>query len=69
MLPRLAKIRLIPRHTLVISAYAAFDIKQTGRARPLCPGNSDINLFCYSERIIDFDPKISDRAFDLGMPE
>jgi hypothetical protein len=26
-----------------------------GRACPLCPGNSDINLFSYSQGIIDFD--------------
>ena len=30
---------------------------------------SDINLFCYCQRIIYFDAEISDRVFDLGMSE
>jgi len=40
-----------------------------GRARPLCPGISDINLFRYSEGVIHLNAEIPDRAFDLGMPE
>ena len=40
-----------------------------GRACPLCPGISDINLFRYCEGIIYFDAEVSDRAFDLGMSE
>jgi hypothetical protein len=40
-----------------------------GRACPLCPGISDINLFGYYQGVIDFDAEIPDRAFDLGMPE
>jgi len=40
-----------------------------GRACPLCPGISDINLFRYCQGVIDFDAEIPDRAFDLGMPE
>ena len=43
--------------------------RRVGRACPLCPGISDINLFRYCERIIYFDAEISDRAFDLGMSE
>ena len=39
----------------------------TGRACPLCPGISDINLFRYRQRIIDLDAEIPDRAFDFGM--
>jgi hypothetical protein len=39
------------------------------RACPLCPGISDINLFRNCQGVIDLDAKISDRAFDLGMPE
>ena len=35
----------------------------------LCPGNSDINLFRYCQRIIDLDADILDRAFDFGMPQ
>ena len=40
-----------------------------GRACPLCPGISDINLFRYCKGIIDFDAEISDGAFDLCMSE
>ena len=40
-----------------------------GRACPLCPGISDINLFRYRKGIIDFDAEISDGAFDLCMSE
>jgi hypothetical protein len=40
-----------------------------GRACPLCPGISDINLFRYRQGIIYFDSQISDRAFDLGVTE
>ena len=42
---------------------------RSGRACPLCPGISDINLFRYCQSIIHFDPEISDRAFDLGVAE
>src|SRR5216684_4709755 len=42
---------------------------RSGRACPLCPGISDINLFRYCKGIIYFDPEISDRAFDLCMSE
>jgi hypothetical protein len=41
----------------------------TGRACPLCPGISDINVFSYCQSIIHLDAEISDGAFDLGMPE
>jgi hypothetical protein len=40
-----------------------------GRACPLCPDISDINLFRYCEGVIYFDAEISDRAFDLCMSE
>jgi hypothetical protein len=40
-----------------------------GRACPLCPGISDINLFRYCQGVIDLDAEIPDRAFDLGMTE
>src|SRR5690349_5219818 len=40
-----------------------------GRACPLCPSDSDINLFGYRERIINLDTEIADRAFDLGVAE
>ena len=41
----------------------------SGRACPLCPGTSDINLFRYCQSVIDFNAKVSDRTFDLGMPK
>jgi len=41
----------------------------SGRACPLCPGTSDINLFRYCQGVIYFDAQVSDRAFDLGMPK
>ena len=41
----------------------------TGRACPLCPGTSDINLFCYRESIIHLDPKVSNRALYFGVTE
>src|ERR1035438_3109592 len=41
----------------------------SGRACPLGPGISDINLFRYCQGVIDLDAEIPDRAFDLGMPE
>jgi hypothetical protein len=40
-----------------------------GRACPLCPGTSDINLFCCCRSVIHFDAEISDRAFDFGVTE
>jgi hypothetical protein len=40
---------------------------RSGRACPLCPGISDIDLFRYRQSIVYFDPAISDRAFDLGV--
>jgi hypothetical protein len=43
--------------------------QRLGRAFPLCPRISDINLFRYCQRVIDLNAKIPDRAFDLGMPE
>ena len=31
--------------------------------------SSDINLFHYSQGVIDLDAEVPDRAFDLGVPE
>jgi hypothetical protein len=33
------------------------------------PQNSDVNLFCYREGVIDLDPKIADGAFDFRMTQ
>ena len=40
-----------------------------GRACPLCPCISDINLFRYCKCVIDLDAEIPDCAFDLGVTE
>ena len=42
---------------------------KVGRACPLCPGSSDINLFRCRQGVIILDAEIPDRAFDLGMPK
>ena len=41
----------------------------SGRACRLCPGNSDIDLFCYREGVINLDTEIAYRALDLGVAE
>ena len=48
---------------------ARFRRERRGRACLLCPGISDVNLFRYRKRIIHFDAKVSDGAFDLGVAE
>jgi hypothetical protein len=40
-----------------------------GQSMSALPSISDINLFRYCQGVIDLDAEISDRAFDLGMPE
>jgi hypothetical protein len=39
-----------------------------GEASPLRPRSSDVDLFCYCERVVDLDPKVSHGALDLGVP-
>src|SRR5882724_3994286 len=52
--------------TAILGAQAATGCGRTsGRACPLCPGISDMDLFRYRQGIIYFDSKISNRAFDL----
>src|ERR1700755_218114 len=41
----------------------------SGRACPLCPGTSDINLFCYRERVVDLDTEIAYGALDFRVAE
>ena len=43
--------------------------QQAGRACPLCPGTSDVNLLRYRERVIDLNAQISDGALDLCVAE
>ena len=50
-----------------MSAMAQTGGRRSGRACPLCPAISDINLFRYCQSIVYFDPEISDRAFDLSV--
>ncbi|MEY9523994.1 hypothetical protein ABIF70_005135 [Bradyrhizobium japonicum] len=33
------------------------------------PPKSDVDLFCYRERVVDFDPEISNGALDLCVPQ
>jgi hypothetical protein len=33
------------------------------------PPKSDVNLFCYREGVVDLNAEISDRTFDLGVPQ
>ena len=33
------------------------------------PDTSDIDLFGYSKRVVDFDTEVAHRALDLLMPE
>jgi hypothetical protein len=40
-----------------------------GRALPLCPGTSDVDLFSYCQGIVDLDAKVTHGAFDLRMAE
>src|SRR5262245_19683425 len=41
----------------------------SGRACPLCPGTSDINLFCYHERVVDLNTEIAYGALDFRVAE
>ena len=43
--------------------------KLVGQSTSALPGNSDINLFCYGQGVINLDAEVSDGAFDLGMAE
>ena len=33
------------------------------------PPKSNVNLFCYREGVVDLNAEISDRTFDLGVPQ
>jgi hypothetical protein len=39
--------------------------EERGRAGPLCPGSSDVNLLGYGKTVIDLDAKIPHRTFDF----
>ena len=64
------KVLALQSPQIIINALAADFERLTGFGiTQLRPGTSDINLFCYRESIIYLDPEISNRAFDLGVPE
>lgn len=44
-------------------------LQERGRACPLCPVSSDVDLFCYRERIVDFNSQVPDGALDFGVPQ
>ena len=46
-----------------------FPMGWQGRARQLCPGNSDVDLLGDGKRVVDLHPKVPHRALDLGVPE
>ena len=41
--------------------------KRVGRACPLCPGSSDIDLLSDCKSVVDLNPKIPDCAFDFRV--
>ena len=43
--------------------------RENGRACPLRPDRSDINLFGYGQGIIDFNAQVSDAAFGFRVAE
>jgi hypothetical protein len=40
-----------------------------GRAVPLCPGTSDVNLFGYGEGVVDFNAQVTHRALYFLVPQ
>ena len=40
-----------------------------GQSMSALPGNSDIDLFCYGQGVIDLDTEVSDGTFDFGVAE
>ena len=47
-----------------MSARGPNRLKAEGRACPLCPLNSDVNLFRYPERVVELDAEVADRALE-----
>ena len=48
---------------------AQFGCCRRGRAIPLCPGISDVDLFGYSEGVVDLDAEIPHCTLDLPVPQ
>jgi hypothetical protein len=43
--------------------------KEVGKACPLYPGISDIHLLGDRQGVVNLDPEITDRTFDLSVTE
>ena len=54
---------LPPRMPGFLSVIGPNRLKAEGQS-PLCPLNSDVNLFRYPKRVVDLDTKVADRALD-----
>ncbi len=52
-----------------LSRLAQTSLSGSGRARRLCPGISDVDLFSYCKRIVDLDAEVANGTLDLGMPK
>jgi hypothetical protein len=48
---------------------AHFHRSEAGRARQLCPGTSDVNLFSYRKGIVDLDAEVTHGALDFRVAE
>ena len=48
---------------------ARFCRERLGRACPLCPGISDVDLFRYRKCVIDLNAEVSDGAFDFCVTQ
>lgn len=42
---------------------------ERGRACPLCPPSSDVDLLCYCKRVVHFNAEVAHGALDLGVPQ
>ena len=52
-----------------MSPVGPFLPERLGRACPLCPGISDVDLFRYRERVIDLNAEVSDGTFSFCVTE
>jgi hypothetical protein len=52
-----------------VTSLARLLASQSGRAGPLCPSRSDIDLFRYGKGIIHLDAEVPDGTLDFGVSE
>ena len=64
---RQVRLSLNCRHAVGTIPIVQIYLCRAGRACPLCPDNSDVNLFSNGKSIIHLDAEISDSAFDFGV--